>query len=435
VELWIMVKEGGLGAMLALGLGILGLGVAIACGVVLAMSRRAAFATGLVALALAVLAPTAGVLGMMAGRHTTERALEGAGVSRVTADRIRKEGYRESQGAAKIGFGAAVVPLLAGAIAALLASRERSAPTEPHDPRAPWASPPRANGRALAASVAAVFALLAAGGAFAAGAAPLPRGKYDFDVDDRHAWALADARERVETDFDAGCDELDTALVDLWEADSRIEWPRTFRREPDELVPDARATAKRCAQAIWNDVKAKGQLTRGGSPYPVYVGRPARTWDRDALLASPLLLDEALYQEVLAATRLSAFGMRGELPFGGDIGDPLRAPSSENVLVGDPTVSGRLPAAVIRRIVGLRRSSLRACYDRATVPELRGKVLAKVTISSAGAVSNVSDAGSDLPDAAVRKCALDQLYGLSFPAPEGGVTVATVPITFEVPPP
>src|SRR5882724_5462883 len=45
-----------------------------------------------------------------------------------------------------------------------------------------------------------------------------------------------------------------------------------------------------------------------------------------------------------------------------------------------------------------------------------------------GAVSNVSNGGSDLPDSGVVSCVLSAFYGLSFPQPEGGIVTVVYPI-------
>ena len=47
-----------------------------------------------------------------------------------------------------------------------------------------------------------------------------------------------------------------------------------------------------------------------------------------------------------------------------------------------------------------------------------------------GAVSNVGDAGTDLPDKAVGQCVRRAFYGLSFPQPEGGIVTVVYPIVF-----
>lgn len=66
------MKEGGWGALLALGLGSLGIGLGIVAVVLLVFSRKAAHAIGLATLALAFLAPMFGVLGMRTGPEAVD---------------------------------------------------------------------------------------------------------------------------------------------------------------------------------------------------------------------------------------------------------------------------------------------------------------------------------------------------------------------------
>jgi hypothetical protein len=55
-------------------------------------------------------------------------------------------------------------------------------------------------------------------------------------------------------------------------------------------------------------------------------------------------------------------------------------------------------------------------------------VSARFVIGRDGAVSNVSNGGSDLPDGGVVSCVISAFYGLSFPQPEGGIVTVVYPI-------
>jgi hypothetical protein len=96
---------------------------------------------------------------------------------------------------------------------------------------------------------------------------------------------------------------------------------------------------------------------------------------------------------------------------------------------GNSVVSGRLPGDVIQRIVRQNFGRFRNCYEMGlrTNPNLEGRVTARFVIGRDGAVSNVS-AGGDLPDASVKSCVASAFYGLSFPAPDGGVVTVSYPI-------
>jgi hypothetical protein len=99
---------------------------------------------------------------------------------------------------------------------------------------------------------------------------------------------------------------------------------------------------------------------------------------------------------------------------------------------GTTTVTGHLPPEVIQRIVRQSYGRFRMCYERglARNPTLEGRVAARFVIDRTGAVSNVSNGGSDLPDSGVVSCVISAYYGLSFPAPEDGIVTVVYPIQF-----
>ncbi|HKQ19765.1 MAG TPA: AgmX/PglI C-terminal domain-containing protein, partial [Candidatus Eisenbacteria bacterium] len=106
-----------------------------------------------------------------------------------------------------------------------------------------------------------------------------------------------------------------------------------------------------------------------------------------------------------------------------------RAPQ---VRMGATTVNGRLPPEVIQRIVRQNYGRFRLCYENGlrNNPNLQGRVSVRFVIGRDGAVSNVSNGGSDMPDAAVIQCVVRAYYGLSFPQPEGGIVTVVYPIMF-----
>lgn len=99
---------------------------------------------------------------------------------------------------------------------------------------------------------------------------------------------------------------------------------------------------------------------------------------------------------------------------------------------GGTTVSGHLPAEVVQRIVRQNFGRFRMCYEQGLTrnPNLQGRVGVRFVIGRDGAVSNVSNAGSDLPDSGVVSCVVGAYYGLSFPAPENGIVTVSYPIMF-----
>jgi hypothetical protein len=106
-----------------------------------------------------------------------------------------------------------------------------------------------------------------------------------------------------------------------------------------------------------------------------------------------------------------------------------RAPQ---VRMGATTVNGRLPPEVIQRIVRQNYGRFRLCYENGlrNNPNLQGRVSVRFVIGRDGAVSNVSNGGSDLPDSSVVQCVVRAYYGLTFPQPEGGIVTVVYPIMF-----
>jgi len=102
------------------------------------------------------------------------------------------------------------------------------------------------------------------------------------------------------------------------------------------------------------------------------------------------------------------------------------------VRVGTAQVSGRLPPEVIQRIVRQNFGRFRLCYENGlrSSPNLQGRVAVRFIIGRDGAVSNVGNGGSDLPDSAVVSCVQHAFFGLSFPQPENGIVTVTYPIVF-----
>ncbi len=115
----------------------------------------------------------------------------------------------------------------------------------------------------------------------------------------------------------------------------------------------------------------------------------------------------------------------------GHLGRPHH-PHPPTVRIGVSQVSGRLPPEVIQRIVRQNFGRFRLCYENGlrNSPSLQGRVGVRFVIGRDGAVSNVGNGGSDLPDAGVVSCVVRAFYGLSFPQPENGIVTVTYPIVF-----
>jgi hypothetical protein len=176
------------------------------------------------------------------------------------------------------------------------------------------------------------------------------------------------------------------------------------------------------------------------------LGQPARTGIRglDCIVRGvPLELDQPMTDSFGAGgLGLTGFGEsgggRGEgiglgsIGFGRGTGfgsgHRTRPPK---VRMGATSVTGRLPPEVIQRIVRQNFGRFRLCYENGlrTNPNLEGRVNVNFVIGRDGSVSNVSG-GGDMPDAGVISCVTRAFYGLSFPAPEGGIVRVSYPILF-----
>jgi hypothetical protein len=111
---------------------------------------------------------------------------------------------------------------------------------------------------------------------------------------------------------------------------------------------------------------------------------------------------------------------------------PPPAATNPRVSAGTLTVNGRLPPAVIQRILRVNQGRFRACYRSGlhTNPSLTGRVTARFVIGRDGGVSSVANGGSDLPDSSVVSCVVRALYGLSFPQPDAGIVTVVYPLHF-----
>ncbi len=116
----------------------------------------------------------------------------------------------------------------------------------------------------------------------------------------------------------------------------------------------------------------------------------------------------------------------------GHLGGSHHPKAPPSMRTGATNVSGRLPPEVIQRVVRQNYGRFRMCYEQglARNPNLEGRVTARFVIGRDGAVSNVSNGGSDLPDSGVVSCVVSAYYGLSFPSPDDGIVTVVYPIMF-----
>lgn len=97
-----------------------------------------------------------------------------------------------------------------------------------------------------------------------------------------------------------------------------------------------------------------------------------------------------------------------------------------------PGPSGRLPPAVIQKIVRANFGVFRRCYEAglARNPKLTGRVDTRFVIGVDGKVATVENAGSTLPDVEAARCVVQSFAGLRFPIPDGGIVTVVYPISF-----
>lgn len=425
IAMWMMVKEGGWGAFLALGLGSLGIVLGIVSLALLPIARKVGHAMGIVTLVFAFLAPTVGLLGMASGRRMTESAISGNSVGPGMKVRIRHVGYLESQQSAKVGFFMGFIPLLLGATAAFVGARKK-----PEDPPS--------SARWIVAGAGSALAFLTCGGALAATFGPVPP---DMSYEESR---LVDARAEID-DGNLGntCQRLqDVMNEEYWHPTDKREWPRHFNPDPHKAVPDYDAVAKKCIEN-WTSAGVSNLLD---SPLLVDEDQKKKIED-DAHRSSWLNGDigDSFGVGGLGDAGVGVGGGRGEGIGLGNIGaiggggpHPTITSTSTSTVKSPKlhqdatTVNGRLPPEVIQRIVRQNFGRFRLCYEQglAKDPTLAGQVKVKFVVGRDGSVSSVSDAGSTLPDSTVVACVVRGFGNLSFPQPEGGIVVVTYPITF-----
>lgn len=389
MNLIMMLREGGFGAYVALGLG--GLGLLLGSVAVIALLARSpsAFSLGVVTLVTGAAAAGAGIAGTLLGRRQVQDALAMVG-SRVDGERILAAGFGEAANAALIGFGAALLPLLLGAVTALAGSRLPRAQTRVQGYAEAQPSGDESTAGTMVAAGFIAVGLLATAGAWVVAHQPIPQGRYAFAVDDHDAWGLAGALDEVVAGTPRGCDRLHEALQPFWGSNDPREWPRRMRREVPSSLSAWRASADRCAAKVLDGL---GNETEGAA------------WTRDGLLDSPLLQDDALHERALAWV-----------------------PKTPDAPPPPQTLQGGIPKELVASTLRSALPAIRSCYEKSLTaqPTLSGKVMTSFRIAADGSVDEAKEApgeGPPFPDPKVTECILKQIRALRFPKPNGGGVV------------
>ncbi len=141
----------------------------------------------------------------------------------------------------------------------------------------------------------------------------------------------------------------------------------------------------------------------------------------------------ALFRDSLAMA-VAALSHNGRVPLSFQVDAPCTAVASSDKLtklvMPPATVDGALPPEVIDRVVRKQLKDLHACFEAGlrTNPKLSGRVNVQFSIAATGAITNVTESGSDLPDKSVTQCVLKIFSGLSFPPPDKGTVKVAYPI-------
>jgi hypothetical protein len=106
------------------------------------------------------------------------------------------------------------------------------------------------------------------------------------------------------------------------------------------------------------------------------------------------------------------------------------------VSIGQPTVTGDLDKAIVRRYIKRNVQKLQYCYEKELLvtKTLHGTVTAEFTITQNGAVDTSTASG--IKNKNVESCVAAVIKNIEFPKPKGGSSVTvTYPMTFTPPPP
>jgi hypothetical protein len=414
------VKNAGFPGLFLLLLGVVGL-LLSALAVAFAASRqRAAFGVGLAALLLAALLTFGGALGTIYGRHLTDDAVSSGVVSKVQAERIRRIGHTEARSAAKLGLLFAVVPLLAGAFAALVGAQRRKEPSVPSPYGAPQPTPTAEGGHLIAPFLLFGLDLLGIGSAAALMLAPLPGRPWEYDDP---TWELAAAVEEVLHPGPTGAweDKEDAAALPSKQC-KRLEQALESERARREELPELPEAASRCVEATVLAAAAEKK-----------VSDHRRLLEE--LAKSPLVLDDETRRRVNESiAKLPAEDPPPAEALGfGDLGGAMPKPSDGPAIkTGQANVSGRLAPEVIQRVVRASMGRVKACYEKGLItrPSLQGTVKVRFVIGRDGKVASADSNGSDMPDQTVVSCVVRVVASLSFPEPEGGIVTVVYPFRF-----
>jgi hypothetical protein len=382
--------------------GALGSLVSIVALLLAAKRAPSALRVAVAATVLGALAALFGGAGVLYLRHVTEAAIVDTRASPLQAEKLRREGYGEARRPARLGLLCAAFPLLAGTFA-MFAGRRRRPSLE-----AALADPdvvrPARPGLALPI-VMTVAGVLSAGVSAAGATAPLPGRAIPLDAAD---WMVLEHVELIQKA--EGSEELLVACRRLeLDLEDGLASP----------IPELPAVARRCVEDRVAQAAILAPIERVHRALEAIARSPLAQRDAPTLQMVQRDLDEV------------AKIMAEPAPFDPDDLRTFRTMPPQ-LRMGAVNVNGRLPPEVVQRIVRQSFGRFRLCYQSGlgVNPSLAGRVSVRFLIGRNGETRQITNAESTMPDATVVACVLRAFEGLSFPQPDDGTVVVTLPITF-----
>lgn len=444
--IWMEFRNGGWPNLLILLFGVLGFAVALLAAALAASRSRAALPAGMASALLAAFIAALGILGVLWGRNMTNQAILGESISPLQKERIQRAGYDESRSCARFALAFGALPLLAGAAAMAVgvaqrrkADRERAAQPAWGDaatfgpPGAQLAPSPLgpAPGQSASGGGAVGAAVIFGIGALAMVGTAVPLfGKLpgrDLPIGDP-TWGLLEAQHDITRgDLTEGCRRLDESVGGTRDIFGH-GGPSSGTAADRSQVPDFDGLCAKCVDH-WIDEAMRAS----GSDRRIKL---------EKIKQSKLTINEEQLKRINLESAALTLGLNGLGDIGigglglsggsGTLGGSGSGGPKPTIRMGATSVSGRLPPEVIQRIVRQNFGRFRLCYEKGLEknPDLQGRVTVRFVINRDGAVTTVTNGGSDLPDEAVIACIVRSFSGLSFPQPEGGIVTVSYPIMF-----
>jgi hypothetical protein len=118
-----------------------------------------------------------------------------------------------------------------------------------------------------------------------------------------------------------------------------------------------------------------------------------------------------------------------------DPGDGSSSEPQPKMVIGKPTVQGKLSSEALMKSVRRHSMRIRFCYERALQDDatLSGTVVVKLTIDREGSVTKSERDGGSLTSFAVGDCVARAFFGLAKVPPEAGTAEVRMSLSFMPP--